>query len=99
MITSQLNGSYYRTVPLHKSEEHQNYVILERSEVPPLADDAVVGEVTPRSVRYDSGVRSWYVAHGDKACIRAYCVRRDDDEVEAGAFPIFACYRDDGGPL
>ena len=98
VATRQADG-YFRTVPLHESDDHQSWSEIDRDEVPDLPDTATVGDVTPRSVRYDNGRESWFVDPRDKAVLRAYRERRRDEDIKAGAFPTSKLYYDGKGPL
>ncbi len=99
ILSGQRTGSFFRTIPLHESEEHQTWTELSLSDVPALPDSAVVGKVTARTVRYDDGDESWFVDPRDKQVIRAYRKRRNEADIEAGAYPMLAAYFDEKGPL
>ncbi len=92
-------NTYYRSVPLHDSEEHQASVELALADVPEISVSAVVVSATPRSIRYDEGGRSWFVHPRNKNLVRAYRERRSPEDIEAGAFPLIAYYHDGKGAL
>lgn len=92
-------NALYRFVRLQDSADFQTCTELALSEVPPLSDNAVVVRVTPRSVRYDDGQESWFTDPRNKRILRAYRKKRDDDEIEAGAYPLVAVFTDGKGAL
>lgn len=98
-IATTLATGYSRTVPLHDSDAHQTCEQIDLDDVPEMPGSAVVGDVTPRSIRYDDGQRTWFVQPSDKTVIRAYRERRREQDIKAGAFPTVAYFYDEKGPL
>lgn len=98
IATTQATG-YSRVIPLNDTEEYQVCHEMEIGDVPEVSTAAVVGNVTPRSIRYDDGRQSWFVAPHDKTLIRAYRERRREQDIQAGAYPTLSLYFDNKGPL
>lgn len=98
IATTSATG-YSRTVPLHDSDSYQTCDEITLEDVPEMPGSAVVGDVTPRSIRYNDGRRSWWTDPRDKAIMRAYRERRHEQDIAAGAFPAIALYHDGKGPL
>lgn len=98
-VATTLATGYSRTVPLHDSDKHQSCREIEIGDVPEMPHTAVVADVTPRTVRYEDGPHTWFVDPRDKTVIRAYRKRRNQQEIEAGAFPTIAFFYDGKGPL
>lgn len=98
-IATTLATGYSRTVPLHNSDVHQTCEQIALDDVPEMPGSAVVGDVTPRSIRYNDGRRTWFVHPSDKTIIRAYRERRRDQDIKAGAFPTAVMFYDEKGPL
>ncbi len=51
-------GDVYRRLQLSDNPDYQEYRRIERSEVPPLSENATVSNVTLYSVRYDDGLHT-----------------------------------------
>ena len=98
-IATTLATGYSRTVPLHDRDEYQTCDQIDLDDVPEMPGSAVVGDVTPRSVRYDDGQRAWWVHPSDKTVTRCFRERRSQNDIDAGAFPTRVFYFDDKGPL
>ena len=99
-MSAMLSGTgFSRAVPLHDSDAHQSCEQIPAENVPPLAAGAVVVRVTPRSVRYELGREAWFVLPSDSTVVRAYRKRRDQEEIDAGAYPNTEEYFDNKGPL
>lgn len=98
-VATTLATGYSRTVPLHDSDAHQTCEEIALGDVPEMPGSAVVGDVTPRSIRYDDGRRAWWLHPSDKTIVRAYRERRHEQDIKAGAFTTAILYHDGKGPL
>jgi hypothetical protein len=98
-VATQHFTGCYRYVPQHDSDEQQECMEITVDRVPGMPETATVGDVTPRSVRYDDGTQSWFVDPTDKGLVRAYREKRIQEDIDAGAYPLLAFYHDERGPL